>query len=80
MSWEPRDKKTSGEASWKWAMSAELYLEEEMVGLVSETGRDGTQRQWMQGEGACLVHLAAVCPQANYLPLCVSGSSSLRWR
>ena len=57
VSWEPRDKKTSGEASWKWAMSAELYLEEEMVGLVSETGRDGTQRQWMQGEGACLVHL-----------------------
>ena len=73
---------TSGKSSWKWEMSAELYLEKEMVGLVSETGRDGTEWQQDAGGGRqpAWVHLAAVYPQANYLLLCVSGSSSLRWR
>ena len=45
---EPRDKKSSfnlGDIRGgfrKWAMSVELYLEKEMAGLVSETGREGT--------------------------------------
>ena len=67
-SWEPRDKKTSGEASWRWAVSVELYLEEEMVGLVSETGRDGTQSQWMQGEGICLPGPFSSCVPSSKLP------------